>query len=358
MRLTATHVVVAGAVLSLCSTVGLAGEEAIPPADVPAPVTASLAKAYPGWVWTAYAADRAKSGAVFLAHGEPGAETSAASDALAVDVSLTPEGRILRAKEAWKPGEREVQRLVDAVLRELPERRVESITRTTVFTGDVPDVFAEVVVDDGKGGSVLALRTFEVGAARTEWQRVECASASGAGGASEECWALVTIPPDYEVRVRRVPSESRGGKWRAGWTTPPEESKGRPARPAPAPAAGSQHFPAQARPGEVWCLVAVPAVYETRERDRAFGVEEVVGADGKIRRVPLLERVAEQVAVSAGRTEWRRNDTCAVPMPFWTGPFPGVKPAGSFSPSEGARAPAAPGKAPTPGAACGTGKCS
>lgn len=351
MRLTAMHVVVAGVALSLCSRVGRAGEEAIPPADVPAPVTASLTKAYPDCTWKTYTVDRAKTGTVFLAHGEPGADSPASSDVLGVDVSLTAEGRILRATEARKPGDGEVQRLVDAVLRELPQRRVETITRTAVFTGDVPDVFAEVVVDDGKGGSVLALRTFEVGAARTEWQRVECGSSSGAGGASEECWALVTIPPDYEVRVRRVPPESRGGKWRAGWTAPPEESKGRPARPASAqpPAVGSQHFPAQARPGEVWCLVAVPAVYETRERDRAFGVEEVVGADGKIRRVPLLEHVTEQVAVSEARTEWHRNDTCAVPMPFWTGPFPGVKPEGL--------GPRAPRKPAAPTQACGAGKC-
>jgi hypothetical protein len=145
----------------------------------------------------------------------------------------------------------------------------------------------------------------EVCAARTEWQRVDCATEGCKAGEKQgECWALVTIPPTYEKRCKQVCTKEASCRTE---TTPPV-------------------YEEQCEQVETACGYyrdeTIPAKYEEREK---------------------------QVCTAEGRWEWRKNMTCVVPQPQVcnpctpgaTAPAPAPMPATS-----GGSTPPAP--APTP----------
>lgn len=122
---------------------------------------------------------------------------------------------------------------------------------------------------------------FEVCPARTEWQRVDCATQGCATGQGGECFALVTIPATYEKRQKQV------------CVTP-----------------------------EACRTEVIPAVY-------AEECEQVQVACGYNKDIPIpavYQTVTKQVCNQEGRWEWQKNTSCAVPMPQVCNPCaPGVK---------------------------------
>lgn len=132
----------------------------------------------------------------------------------------------------------------------------------------------------------------EVCPARTEWQRVCCSPEQLAAGEQQgDCWALVTIPAQYEQRCKQVCVKEATSHTE---TTPPvyetveecvEVSCG------------------------YWKDIPVPAQYEEREK---------------------------QVCKSDGRWEWRRNTHCEIPKPVDCSPCrppaPGAMPPAPATP--------------------------
>jgi len=111
----------------------------------------------------------------------------------------------------------------------------------------------------------------EVCPARTEWQRVDCATQGCKPGERVgECWALVTIPPQYEKRCKQVCTKEACFR---------EEP--------------------------------IPAEYV----DQCEQVEDACGFYREEKIPAKYEEVCEQVCRADGRWEWRKNDTCAVPRP-------------------------------------------
>jgi hypothetical protein len=111
----------------------------------------------------------------------------------------------------------------------------------------------------------------EVCPARTEWRRVDCTPEQLACGEQQgECWALVTIPPQYEQRCKQVCVR------------------------------------------EASCREEVtPPVYETVQ-------EQVEVSCGYYKDIPIpavFEDRCKQVCTAPGRWEWRRNLSCVVPVP-------------------------------------------
>lgn len=114
----------------------------------------------------------------------------------------------------------------------------------------------------------------EVCPARTEWQRIDCPPAEAAAG-KQDCYALVTIPPVFEKRQKTV-------------CTKPESCQ----------------------------TVETPAVME--ERDEPYEVSCGYYRDETI--PAKFETRTREVCVSEGRWEWRKNTSCAVPVPAATNP--------------------------------------
>lgn len=109
----------------------------------------------------------------------------------------------------------------------------------------------------------------EVCPARTEWQRVECTPEQLKEGERQgECWALVTIPAQFEKRCRQVCTREASVRY--------EE---------------------------------IPAVMETE----SYQVEVQCGFQ-KTKTIPAVyENRPKQVCTSEGKWEWRKNMACVVP---------------------------------------------
>jgi hypothetical protein len=123
----------------------------------------------------------------------------------------------------------------------------------------------------------------EVCPARTEWQRVDCATQGCKPGERVgECWALVTIPPQYEKRCKQVCTKEACFR---------EEP--------------------------------IPAEYV----DQCEQVEDACGFYREEKIPAKYEEVCEQVCRADGRWEWRKNDTCAVPHPQVCNPCQPTAPA-------------------------------
>ncbi len=105
--------------------------------------------------------------------------------------------------------------------------------------------------------------------ARTEWQRVECTPEQLKEGEKQgECWALVTIPAQFEKRSRQVCTREASVRY--------EE---------------------------------IPAVMETE----TYQVEVQCGFN-KTKTIPAVyENRPKQTCTADGRWEWRRNMACVVP---------------------------------------------
>jgi hypothetical protein len=129
----------------------------------------------------------------------------------------------------------------------------------------------------------------EVCPARTEWQRVQCPPGEAKGGERQgDCWALVTIPPQYEKRCKQICVKEASTR-----------------------------------------TETIPAVYENRCKQ----VEKTCGYNKKIT-IPAVfaEREVTECA-QPGRWEWRRNDHCTVPQPVVNNPCTPPAPAGAGAPA-------------------------
>jgi hypothetical protein len=102
--------------------------------------------------------------------------------------------------------------------------------------------------------------------ARTEWQRIECRPCDQ----QAECWALVTIPAQYERRCKQVCTREESCR---------EET--------------------------------TPAEYA----DQCEQVEDTCGFFKEEKIPAVFQDVEDQVCNNDGRWEWRRDTTCTVPMP-------------------------------------------
>ena len=112
----------------------------------------------------------------------------------------------------------------------------------------------------------------EICPARTEWQKVDCPSG---GEQREGCYALVTIPPTFEKRTKTICT-----------------------------------CEAQTR------TIDIPAVNEMRTE-----TYEVTPAYYKDIPVPAEYRTdSKQICVREGTWVWKKNETCAVPMPAMPNP--------------------------------------
>lgn len=145
----------------------------------------------------------------------------------------------------------------------------------------------------------------EVCPPRTEWRRVDCTPEQLAAGEQQgECWALVTIPAQYEQRCKQVCVREASCR---------EE--------------------------------VIPPVYETVQEQ----VEVQCGYYKDIVTPAQYEDRPKQVCTAPGRWEWRRNAACVVPQPQVCNPCvpptPGMMP--MPAPMEGAPAPEM-GPAPAP----------
>jgi hypothetical protein len=112
----------------------------------------------------------------------------------------------------------------------------------------------------------------EVCPARTEWQKVECPQG---GEQREGCYALVTIPPTFEKRTKTICTKEASTR-----------------------------------------TIDIPAVYET-----VMETYEVSPAYTKKIPVPAEYKTeSKQICVREGQWVWKKNETCAVPMPAMPNP--------------------------------------
>jgi len=141
----------------------------------------------------------------------------------------------------------------------------------------------------------------EVCPARTEWRRVDCTPEQLACGERQgECWALVTIPAQYEQRCKQVCTREASCR---------EE--------------------------------VIPPVYETVQEQ----VEVQCGYYKDIVTPAVYEDRCKQVCTAPGRWEWRRNTACVVPQPQVCNP---CTPAPMAAPMPAPMPEAAPAPVPEP----------
>jgi hypothetical protein len=170
--------------------------------------------------------------------------------------------------------------------------RVRAIKRALVLGATRRSDF-EIQVEVASGEwRYYVVQVLLVRPSQTEWVQAD----NGA-------WVGRRTPPEFEQSpAREIPESESEWRWREEpWVLHDaggQDSPGSPPRP--------EGLPDEAKAGETWMLVQIPAAYETRPFRLEVEPRRVLLADGSWRSVPSFGWGLEQVLVRPARSEWRR----------------------------------------------------
>jgi hypothetical protein len=227
-----------------------------------------------------------------------------------IAIKVASDGRLLSEEEAIQP-----QMLPASVLSVLEQSayaggQVKSADRTIVLGRDTTYRLKIAMGEEQR--EVVIDQSLEV-AGGTSWQRIECDTDWLTSGESQgECWKLNETPPVFRTVIRGERGAESG----------PTRDKPNPASDAPQAALPGGKPKSSARPigvpneatsGQVWCKIAIAAVYKEVEEQVQVGFRLEKRPDGTTISIPEYETRKRRLVVSPGRTEWRRNADCEVP---------------------------------------------